>query len=115
MRPFYVGDEHTVHPVKDDLADKVRAEPYNIEKLKAYRIAYHFWIDNDAKTGEPDVVGYLAKGEMPPSFFSMVVVKGTFWKGDILWKGGIRGHTGCIELGEWMKQGSGSSWIPQDS
>lgn len=79
FRLFYV-DAQAVYPVEDDLADKLWDGPYSIDRLEAYRNAYQCWIDHDGGTADPDYTAGLEEGAVPPCFFSMVVVQGTYKK-----------------------------------
>lgn len=74
---MHVEDKGVVNPVPNELGDRFWAEPYNIDKLEAYRNAYNCWIDTDGKPGEPSYVDNLGAEAVPPCWFSMVVVRGT--------------------------------------
>ena len=101
FRLFHVNDKDEIEPVPNELSDKLWAEPYNIDKLGAYRNAYHCWIDNDGKAGDPTFVEDLGEDEVPPCWFSMVVVKGTYYK-----------MSKSIKMFEFTGQTDGNYWEP---
>lgn len=100
LRMFWVTFKNLVEPVDGDLVSKLSAEPYGLDRLEAYKNAYHCWIDNDGNPGHADVEAEIETGEVPPCYFGMVVKSGK-WSDKI------------VVMDDWMGQKNDGMWDPE--
>jgi hypothetical protein len=82
---------------------------YGLDKLTAYRNAYHCWVDNGGKPKHPEVRSDLDvhAGEYPACYFPMTVIKGSYEHDDTTdddWR--------SVVMSKFPGQEEGEDWAP---
>lgn len=102
------GGQNLVKKVDDDILDKLKGKPYNLDLLEAYSNAYNCWKDAGGFPDHPDTEQEVMEGDVPQCFFGMNVVSGKWEKNGVA-------SDGVIRMDDWLGQAEDDSWSPDDA
>ena len=109
LRMWWVPEKtKIVKAVDEGLLNKISHDPYGLDRVEAYKNAYHCWVDNKGHPGHPDTKAKLKKGELPKCWFGMTVKSG-----EAKTSNGIKGKNLELTLDDWMGQKDKSIWDPE--